>query len=259
MSTALAYGGTLDISQTARVPMTRLVKVELRKMVDTRAGMWLMIAMGAVTVVAVVIFGLAADDTDKTFGNFMGFTGTPQGFLLPVMGILLVTQEWSQRTAMVTFTLEPHRSRTLAAKVYAALLLGVTAIVLAMAAAALATLVFNPGHGFDEFQPLDFLKFGILQVSGILQGLAFGLLFLNSAAAIVTYFVLPTVFSIVANVWSFLADKAAWIDFGTAQNALFDTGSLTGKEWAQLAVTGTAWVILPFVAGLWRMLRAEVK
>jgi hypothetical protein len=40
---------------------------------------------------------------------------------------------------------------------------------------------------------------------------------------------------------------------------LFDPGSLTGKEWAQLAVTGTAWVILPFVAGLWRMLRAEVK
>ena len=249
----------LDLTTSRRPPMSRLVQVELRKMVDTRAGMWLMIAIGAITVVAVVIFGLAADQKDRTFGNFMGFTGTPQGFLLPVMGILLVTQEWSQRTAMVTFTLEPHRGRTLAAKVYAALLLGLAAIALAMGTAAVATLVFNGSGGFSDFVALDFVKYAVLQVSGILQGLAFGLLFLNSAGAIVTYFVLPIAFSIVANVVGFLKDKAAWIDFGTAQNALFQPGTLSGKEWAQLAVTGTFWVLLPFVVGLWRMLRAEVK
>jgi len=176
-----------------------------------------------------------------------------------VLGILLVTQEWSQRTAMVTFTLEPHRSRTLAAKVYAALIVGLVAFVIAVGVGALATVVFGGTDPWREVGAVDLLKFGILQFSGILQGLAFGLLFLNSAAAIVTYFVLPTVFSIVAGVWSVLKDVAAWIDFGTAQGPLFDPGYLTGKEWAQLAVTGTIWVILPFVAGLWRMLRAEVK
>jgi ABC-type transport system involved in multi-copper enzyme maturation permease subunit len=257
-NTPTAYAG-LDLSGSTRPPMTRLVRVELRKMVDTRAGMWLMIAIAVITVGAVVIFGLAADEKDRTFSSFAGFTGTPQGFLLPVLGILLVTQEWSQRTAMVTFTLEPLRSRTLAAKVYAALLFGLGAIVLAFAMAALATLVFGGDDPWTGFAAVDFLKFGLLQMSGILQGLAFGLLFLNSAAAIVTYFVLPTVFSIVANVWSFLADKAPWIDLGTAQNALFDSGNLTGREWTQLAVTTFIWVVVPFVVGLWRMLRAEVK
>jgi ABC-2 type transport system permease protein len=34
---------------------------------------------------------------------------------------------------------------------------------------------------------------------------------------------------------------------------------MTGEEWAQV-VTGTLiWVVLPFLAGLWRVLRAEVK
>jgi ABC-2 type transport system permease protein len=260
MTTQTIYGGELDLSTTTRPPMSRLVKVELRKMVDTRAGMWLMIAIGVITVLAIVIFGLAANDQDRTFGNFMGFAGTPQGFLLPVMGILLVTQEWSQRTAMVTFTLEPHRSRTLAAKIYAALLLGVAAILLAFAVAAFATLVFAGSSGFDEVEGIDFVKFGILQASGVLQGLAFGLLFLNSAAAIVTYFVLPTAFSIIASVWSFLEDKAPWIDMGTAQAPLFEkAGNLSGEEWAQVAVTALIWVIIPFVVGLWRMLRAEVK
>jgi ABC-2 type transport system permease protein len=259
MTTTTMYGAELDLSTTTRPSMARLVKVELRKMVDTRAGMWLMIAIGVITVVAVVIFGFAAEEKDRTFNNFMGFTGTPQGFLLPVMGILLVTQEWTQRTAMVTFTLEPHRSRTLAAKVYASLLLGLAAILLAFAAAALATLVFGGDGGFDDLQALDFVKFGVLQFSGILQGLAYGLLFLNSAAAIVTYFVLPTVFSIVSEIWGWLNERAAWIDLGTAQTPLFEVGSLTGKEWAQVGVTAMGWVVIPFVVGLWRMLRAEVK
>ncbi len=259
MSATMTVPTTLDIGDTAPVPMSRLIRVELRKMVNTKAGMWLLIAIGVITVAAVIIFGLAADDQDKTFQNFMGFTGTPQGFLLPVLGILLVTQEWGQRTAMVTFTLEPHRGKVLAAKVYASLLVGLAAILLAFAAAALATLAFNGTGGFDEVVAMDFVKFGILQVSGILQGLAYGLLFLASAPAIVTYFVLPIVFSIIANVWGALADAAPWIDLGTAQTPLFSVGNLTGEEWAQVAVTALIWIIIPFVVGLWRMLRAELK
>jgi ABC-type transport system involved in multi-copper enzyme maturation permease subunit len=249
----------LDLSTTQRPPVARLVRVELRKMVDTRAGMWLMITIAAVTVIATTIFGLAGHDRDRTFYNFMQFAGAPQGVLLPVLGILLVTQEWSQRTAMVTFTLEPHRSRTLAAKVYAALLLGLAAFVIAVGVASLATVVFGGTDPWRELGAVDFGKFAILQFSGILQGLAFGLLFLNSAVAIVLFFVLPTAFSILFNTVPALTDSAPWIDFGTAQGPLSEVGNLTGTEWAQLAVTATIWVILPFLAGLWRMLRAEVK
>jgi ABC-2 type transport system permease protein len=258
-ATTLEYGDTLDLSQTERVPATRLVQVELRKMVDTRAGMWLMITIVAVTVIATTIFGLAGHDDDRTFYNFVQFAGAPQAILLPVLGILLITQEWTQRTAMVTFTLEPHRSRTLAAKVYAALLLGLGAFVVALGVASVATLLFGGTDPWRELGGVDFLKFAIGQFSGILQGLAFGLLFLNSAFAIVVYFVLPTAFSILFNSVPALEDSAPWIDFGTAQGPLGEAGNLSGTEWTQLAVTGTAWVILPFVAGLWRMLRAEVK
>jgi ABC-type transport system involved in multi-copper enzyme maturation permease subunit len=258
VSATTAYAG-LDLTTTQRPPMSRLVHVELRKMVDTRAGMWLMITIAAVTVVATTIFGLAGHDQDRTFFNFMQFAGAPQGILLPVLGILLVTQEWSQRTAMVTFTLEPHRSRTLAAKVYAALLLGLAALVIAVGVASLATLLFGGTDAWRGVGGIDVVKFGILQFSGILQGLAFGLLFLNSAVAIVLFFVLPTAFSILFNTVPALEDSAPWIDFGTAQGPLGDVGNLTGTEWAQLGVTATLWVILPFLAGLWRMLRAEVK
>ena len=51
--------------------------------------------------------------------------------LLPVLGIMLVTSEWGQRTAMVTFALEPRRPRVILAKL-------VTGLVLTLATAAFA-------------------------------------------------------------------------------------------------------------------------
>ena len=33
----------------------------------------------------------------------------------------------------------------------------------------------------------------------------------------------------------------------------------TGQDWAQLAVTGTIWLLIPLAFGFWRVLRSEVK
>jgi ABC-2 type transport system permease protein len=250
---------TLDVSSTPRVPMSRLVRVELRKLVDTRASRWLLITIAAITALIVLILFLTANTSDRTFVNFMGATATPQGFLLPVLGILLVTSEWGQRTALVTFTLVPERGRVLAAKVAAALLAGLAAILVAMAVAAVATLLGGADHAWGHIGADDLGKFALLQGIGIVQGLAFGLLFLNSAAAIVTYFVLPTAFSIVANLWGALHKAAPWVDLGTSQQPLFGTDHMGGQQWAHLASAAAIWVLLPFVLGVVRVLRAEVK
>jgi ABC-2 type transport system permease protein len=259
MSTAATTLPNLDVSGTSPVPFGRLISVELRKMADTRAGMWLLIAIGLITAAIVTIFFFAAPDDQRTFLNFMQATGSPQGFLLPVLGILLVTSEWGQRTTLTTFALEPSRPKVISAKVVAALLLGLVAIVVAVAIAALATVLAGEPGAWENIGVDDLAKFSILQVSGILQGLAFGLIFLNTAAAIVTYFVLPIAFSIVANLWSALADAAPWIDLGTSQQPLFSGVDMTGEQWAQLATSTAIWIVLPFVAGLIRVIRAEVK
>ena len=259
MSAITTEAITLDVSGTPHIPLSRLTRVELRKLADTRASRWLLIAIAAITAAIIVIFFIAADQSDRTFLNFMGATATPQGFLLPVLGILLVTSEWSQRTALVTFTLMPVRGRVLLAKVIAALIAGAAAIVLAIAIAALATVAGGADNAWAHIGIDDFGKFGLLQVSGVLQGLAFGLLFLNSAAAIVTFFVLPTAFSIVASLWGALKDAAPWIDLGTSQQPLFSGVNLSSEEWWQLVTSTVIWVVLPFVVGLVRVLRAEVK
>ncbi|CAB4706868.1 MAG: ABC transporter permease [Actinobacteria bacterium] len=251
---------TLDVSSTPRVPFTRLVSVELRKTADTRAGRWLLAAIAAITAAFMIIFFAVADAPDRIFENFIAIAATPQGFLLPVLGILLVTSEWSQRTAMVTFALEPSRSRVLAAKTVSALLLGFAAFFAAVVIAALCTLVGGAGSdGFADLTLIAFVLFLVLQLLTIIQGLAYGLILLNTPAAIVTFFVLPIAASIIFNLVPFLQDAAPWLDLGTAQQPLFNGENLSGDEYGQLATTSLIWIVLPFVAGWFRLMRAELK
>lgn len=251
---------TLDVTGTPATPFGRLVTVELRKIIDTRAGRWLLGAIIAITALVMAIFFFAAPEDERTFSNFMGIAATPQGFLLPVLGILLVTSEWSQRTAMVTFALEPSRSRVVAAKTVSAMIWGAGAFVAAVVIGTLATVAAGAPGAWDNVGGEMVLLFFLLQLITIMQGLAYGMLLLNTPAAIVTFFVLPIASSIVFSLVEALEDAAPWIDLGTAQAPLFDgAADLTGEMYAQLGVTSLIWIVLPFVAGWFRISRAELK
>jgi ABC-2 type transport system permease protein len=242
-----------------RIPLARLVRVELRKMADTRSGSWLLIGLATITVAIVGIYYATSAEAERTFIHFMAATLGPQGFLLPVLGILLVTSEWSQRTGLVSFTLVPVRGRVLTAKVLAGLVAGTAAIVLSTGLAALATLASGTPHGFAGFGLVALGKFAILQLTGILQGLAFGLLLLSSAPAIVSYFVFPTALNLLGSLWAPLGNVQAWIDLWASQAPLFSAEDLSGQQWAQIGTSNLIWVVLPFALGLIRVLRAEVK
>ena len=228
-------------------------------MSDTRAGKWLLITIAAITVLAVGLFMGFAPGEERTFGSYLGTTAAPQGFLLPVLGVLLVTSEWGQRAGLTTFTLVPHRGQVILAKVIAAVLYGLAAIALAVLVAAAATVLSGAPEPWGDYGVDDLGKLALLQTLGVLQGLAFGMLFLNSAAAIVTYFVVPIVFSIVTSLIEQVRDLQPWIDPGTSQAPLFSDAALSGEQWAQLLTGALLWIAVPMVLGGIRVLRSEVK
>jgi hypothetical protein len=94
-----------------RAPGWPVTAVELRKMTDTRAGFWLQLAVVALTVAVIVIDVLFGHARDQTLREMLALAVAPASILLPIVGILLVTSEWSQRTALDTFALVPRRSR----------------------------------------------------------------------------------------------------------------------------------------------------
>jgi ABC-2 type transport system permease protein len=262
-----SHGSGRERSDTPGIPFSRLVRVELRKLGDTRAGRWLLASVAALTGVGMVVTLLIAlsEKTDATYLTFTGVASTPMGVLLPVLGVLSVTSEWGQRTHMVTFTLEPNRSRIVLAKLAAGAVVAGAAVLIGFGLGAVTNVVYGAlGDGGAVWNASleAVVSFAILQLIGLLTGFAFGMLIMNTAAAIVTYFVysfvLPGIFSILSTVWGSFADLRPWVDFAYAQAPLVE-GDLGGVKWFELAVSCGLWFCLPLLLGIWRLLRAEVK
>jgi hypothetical protein len=262
MSTLLATGppAPAGIADHAGIPFGRLLRAELRKLTDTRAGKWLLIGIAAITVLVVVVALFAAPARDLTYSKLVDYTQTPQKLLLPVLGILTVTSEWSQRTGLVTFTLAPNRGRVLLAKVTATVILGLIVIALAFAAAAagnLAGMALRHGNGSWAFGPAGFRDITLVQLTGVVQGVAFGMLLLISAAAIVAYYA-QNLWTVLLTSVPALKHSAPWIDLNSAQTPLYNH-DMTGKGWAQLLAAVAIWVGVPLVLGTIRVRRAEIK
>jgi ABC-2 type transport system permease protein len=89
-----------------------------------------------------------------------------------------------------------------------------------------------------------------------------GVLFRSSPVALVAYFVisylLPTLFGLLASSHDGFQHLQRWIDLNYAQSFLF-AGTLSGAQWARLAVATTLWLVLPALVGLRLVMKSEVK
>ena len=243
--------------------LATLSAVELRKAVDTRAGRWLLIVVGILALGGTAIGTFAVSSEDRTFDTIVFVNLMLTTFVLPVVGILLMTGEWSQRSALTTFALVPRRSRVLVAKLVAALAIAVAGWAVAFGLACLGTAVASRPAELPAGQVWDLtighalasLLYVILSVG---LGVALGLAFLNSAVAIVLTFVLPLAWTILASLVSALSRIQPWLDTNVSGAYLLDP-DLSGRHWAQILTTTAVWVLLPGTIGGYRMLTREVS
>lgn len=183
-------------------------------------------------------------------------------FILPVIGIMAVTSEWSQRTGLVTFALEPRRLRVGLAKWLAALVLGAVVIAFAVAFAALMTVLLSTftGHDADwSFGADKVAWFALVFLIFVSMGVAFGLLIQNTPAAICAFLFIPIAFSILTSLPA-IRTVGEWAD--PNQSLFYLIGddadrpaNLVGKVLVSLGL----WLALPMVLGLIRLQRREVK
>jgi len=244
------------LTQTFPRPgLPRLSRVELRKMADTRAGFWLLLVIELIAIAIVTITVIAGNDGDKDFFSLFQGTLWVVSILLPVLGILLVTSEWSQRTGLTTFALVPERGRVITAKIVAAIVLSLAATAACLITAAAGNLVAGGSWSLS----LGAVGRGALfETLGLLGGVAFGLVFMNSALAIVLYYIIPTAWSILAQSVHAIEKPAKWLDTSQTVQPLVD-GNMTGTDWAQLGTSMALWVGVVMLIGLWRLRRTELK
>ena len=270
MSTAAPQAPLLDVTGTPPVAFWRLVLVELRKSYDTRAGFWLLFTIGLLVTLLQLISLIAVNvqDVFSTFSDFTGNVFIVSLVLVPILGILLVTTEWSQRTAMVSFALEPRRIRVVLAKLVAGVLLALATVVLMFVVAAACTAVcdlLQPELTTWEVEAEFVLVFAPLAlVVTMVFGFALAALLLNTPGAIVVFLIVWTaslpIFAAIAALVPPFADVIPWINLQLNVLLLAEEGFPDdGEALAQMFTSALLWIALPLALGIWRITRAEVK
>lgn len=258
MSTSLAsrtHVAGAAPSAHAPIPFGRLVRVEWTKATDTRAARWLLAIVALSTVGMVVVPIVAPTSFDQTYAGYLEVASIAQVILVPIVAMLMLTGEWSQRSVITTFTQEPRRIRVVTAKVVAALMVGaggavfgglVAAAGIGVATASGRTLEGTLGVGHIA----GYLLYLLLNVLG---GVAFGALLHHSTTAIAAYFALNTAFALLGSAWQLIAD---WIDTATTWNWVLD------NDWSghvpQVVVSTLVWVVVPLAAGVVRTARRDI-
>lgn len=257
-STAPTPVSSTSLAPIRPVSFLSLLRVETRKQIDTRGGRALLAMILAFVVVVTAWYGI---DPPAGTIRFSEFAPPPLQILVmfaPVIAMLAMTVEWSQRTALTTFTLAPRRLPVITAKYLSAIALTMCTVLVSIALMAAGAWLTGTISGVGT----DFSGFGTVVLGPVINGLlttvmaaSIALAIGQTAIAVAVYFVLPTAFSFLA--FSLLKDAAPWFDVFTAFERL--SGS---DPWSDLPKTLTSvgiWVVLPAVIGITRALRREVK
>jgi ABC-2 type transport system permease protein len=241
--------------------MARLAAVELRKGVDTRGGRALLAAILLLDALPVGLLLATGAASGHTLQSAVDAAAAGALLLLPVVGILAYTTEFSRRTALVTFTLVPARPRVAAAKAVAAGGLAVASTVaslsIAVAAFGLASAAGTAAGGWS-LAGATVWHLLLAQVLTVAMGAAFGLLVQSSTAAIVASYLVHLGWEALAASVPALGPAAAWLSVGRSMAALSGGRDLTAAQWRHLAAVVVVWLLVPAAVGLRRLDRRDI-
>ncbi|WP_427886293.1 ABC transporter permease [Kribbella sp. GL6] len=236
----------------------KLVTIELRKSVNTRSGRVLIAGILLIALAALTWQATHLPAKGAGFDGFLGAASTGVMLLLPVIGVMAMTSEWTQRTALTTFTLSPRRVRVQLAKFVSAVVLSAVVmtgvIALALATTALTGALTDRSMSYAGLGG-QFLGAYLTVALNVVMGAAFGAVVPQTAVAILIYFIAPTAWSLAGP--ALFKDNAKWLDVFGALGRIAER-DLHGLAAETLTAVGV-WIVLPTIVGLWASSRREVK
>lgn len=247
---------TTSSSTATRVEPIRFansLRVECRKVINTRAGQF--IAAGGLALMGAFGIGLAAVTKKGTEFTQIATTALgPATWLIFVLATLLIAHEFGRGSATHTFTLDPNRSRVLAAKALTVVLIALALVAAALVIAVLAWAVVPALGGPSVALTLSWQRLaqgiGGMCFAGLVA-LAWGLLLRNAPAPLVLLLVWPTISHILRNLS--IAPLLDWVN-------IEPVWSLDGSalSWAKLASSALVWLVLPGAIGAYRLVKGDL-
>ena len=278
MSTTTSTAPVTIDTERPGVPFGRLLRVEFRKMFDTRASRWLVISTGIllVLVTAVVLLVVGLNDGARVSSHdwYTNVMVSVLSLLLPVFAILSVTGEWGQRSHLTLFTLEPRRARVVTAKLVAVTSFALLILVVAFALSAVGNVVGAAVGGYDAVWNYDLSETMwtvVAQLAYFLMAFGLGAVVLSTPMAIVIFYVtgllLPfMVYAPLVGIFEWARDIVPFVDINyaivepmTGQDFVGNSVDVGAVEYLRVLSPVIIWNVIPLVLGYLRIMRDEVK
>jgi ABC-2 type transport system permease protein len=215
----------------------------------------------AVTSVMTCGAGGCHDDTAR-----LSLTGVELGqALVAILGVLVISGEFSSGMIRATLTAMPHRGRVLVAKAAVVSAIVAAAVTIAVLGSLLAGRLILPGRGFTAargYPALSLADGSTLRAAGgsVLYLILIALLSLGVATAVRDVaasigvvlgllFLFPVLAPVIGSPhWQRLLQQAGPMSAGLAIQATTDVRSLPIGPWAGLSVTA-GWAVAALLAG----------
>ena len=244
--------------QAALPPLrfTTQLRVETRKLLDTRGGL-AVIGLIIATCLFALIWLVSQSKYPPTFHRYSTGAANIVAFLIPVVTLMAMTAEWTQRTALTTFTMSPRRGRVLWAKFLSGLAVSTAVLVAVLLLAAAATGLGGMIHGNGSWELMgsDIRTYFIIMFLEVVMAAAFAAIAGHTAVALVAYFIFPSAWAAFAS--NVLGGTAEWFDIFAAYDRL--SSSHPFDNLGQTLTAIGCWIVVPAVLGIRRSLRREIK
>jgi ABC-type transport system involved in multi-copper enzyme maturation permease subunit len=257
MTTTLLPRTTTDTTSAAPgLTFGTLLRVELRKASDTRSGRWLLALIVGLSAF-VLGWQLFHPADGVSFRDYGGAMAGVVAFLAPIIGLLAMTAEWTQRTALTTFTLAPRRGRVLAAKFTSSMILAMATLAVGLVLTVVTTIIGGAVHGGAGWAGtgVEIRSYVIVVATQVVMATAFGALAAQTTVAIGAFLAAPAVWAQASE--PLLGKAAPWFDVFSAYGQLSSNHPF--DHLGQTLTAVTLWVVLPATIGVVRSLRREIK
>lgn len=260
-STTAVHQQTQKYYEPGPAPLPMLIGLELRKATDTRAGRWLLGIIVVIGAAAAMIPLFFLEGGEVQFGSMLGNSMVGVAVLLPIVALMMVTTEWSGRSAMTTFTLVPKRGLVYAAKLIGALVLclatmlvvAAVAVVIALIGSAIVGSSVNWSDWYGTDQGLTY--WGTQLVLSVLMAFGIASVLASTPLAIVVYLVVQSFLDVALSFA--LHENAEWVQPVAAMMQV--SGPNPGDNLGHSLVALSIWILLPLVIGAWLWKRREAK
>lgn len=232
------------------ISMIERIGTELRKLTDFRGGRILI----WVTIALEVLFGLgltAASGEPVPVVSVITMALFPLVYLIPVLGIIMTTDEWRQKTVMVTYAQDSNRTGVFIAKIIALAILTLLYFVVAIIIGLVVAPLFGaPVSGIADLPaalPVILTALGL----AVLVGAGLGGATLSLGLGLVLMFVGGQAVAPILRQLPATSEFAGYLDFFSPLQTML-MGIAWPPEVTKAIVAFALWTVVPLAIAVWR-------